>query len=137
MYLKGCTQRHKFRKLWVFNVSYWLSLRGCPDVLIEKDIWTEWSIQNKAYIKNLWAVSTVWITTFAILTLHKIFENKWMLIITVNLLIYGFSDNGVDIKHHGLYNFISVIIGTIFWLIVYFSMKLIIRIYFQIRLGNK
>ena len=37
-----------------------------------------------------------------------------MIIITVNLLIYAIADNGVDIKHHGLYNFISVIIGTIF-----------------------
>ena len=60
-----------------------------------------------------------------------------MLIIAVNLLTYAIADNGVDVKHHGLYNFISVISGTGFLLIIYFSIKLIIWIYYQIQIIYK
>ena len=115
--------------LFLFNIMYWLSLKGWPHRPVTISKWSEWLSGNAAFLVLWLVLSWVLLTSLIILSFCQRLNSMWILSAAANLWGYLIYDSGTDYVRHGMFNFFIACFGVFLSTFLHFWIKGIIFIY--------
>ena len=114
--------------LLLFNISYFLSLKGWPVRPLSIGEWLSWLKQNGSMLTLFGIISWLMFLTLMILMIHRVVHFIWLIPAAGNLVFIWFIDGDTNFVNHGMINRSLVLAGIWIFLLIYFIVLLIIFI---------